>query len=191
MIKLGKQKPKTLGEVRRLLGMVGYFRKHIANFSKKPLYQLLKKTTDSKTSSKSSVRWKLQHQDSLDQLLLSLVKPPILGYPDYTLEFILHVDASTKALGAVLLQYQEDELKVIGYGSRTLTPAEKKYHSSKLEFLAVKWAVCYYFRDYLYYTPHFKIYTDNNPVTYITTTGRLRATGQRWVNKLAEFNFSI
>ena len=56
---LVKQKPKTLGEVRRLLGMVGYFRKYIANFSKKaaPLYQLLKKTTDSKNSSKSSVTW--------------------------------------------------------------------------------------------------------------------------------------
>ena len=61
--------------------MVGYFRKYIANFSKKavPLYQLLKKTTDSKNSSKSSVSWEKQHQDSLDQLLLSLVEPPILG----------------------------------------------------------------------------------------------------------------
>ena len=91
----------------------------------------------------------------------------------------------------MLLQYQQNQLKVIGYGSRTLTPAEKKYHSSKLEFLPVKWAVCNHFRDYLYYVPHFKIHTDNNPVTYITTTGRLSATGQRWVNMLAEFNFSI
>ena len=91
----------------------------------------------------------------------------------------------------MLLQCQEKKLKVIRYGSRTLTPAEKKYYSSKLEFLAVKWAVCNHFRDYLYYVPHFKIYTDNNPVTYITTAGRLSATGQRWVNELAEFNFSI
>ena len=57
---LVKQKPKTLGQVRKLLGMVGYFRKDIANFSKKAaqLYKLLKKTTDSKNSSKSSVTWK-------------------------------------------------------------------------------------------------------------------------------------
>ena len=47
---------------------------------------------------------------------------------------MLHVDASVIGLGAVLLQYQEGYLRVISYGSRTSTPAEKKYHSSKLEF---------------------------------------------------------
>ena len=190
---LVRQKTKTLGEVRRLLGMVGYFRKHIANFSKKaaPLYELLKQTTESKNSSKSSINWKKQRQDLLDQLLLSLVGPPISGCPDYTLKFILHVDASAKRLGAVLFQYLERELKVIVYGSQTLTPTEKKYHSSKLEFLAVKWAVCHHFQDFLYYVPHFKIFTDNNPITYITTAVRLRATGLRWINELVEFNFSI
>ena len=145
---LVKQNPKRLGEVRRLVGIFGYLRKCIANFSKKasPLYQPLKKTY-SKNSSKSSVTWKQQHQDSLDQFLLSLIEPPILGYPDYTLEFILNVDASAKWLGAVLLQYQENELKLIWHGSRTLTAAEKKYYSSKLQFLAVKWAVCNHFQD--------------------------------------------
>ena len=52
-------------------------------------------------------------------------------------------------------------------------------------------AVCNQFKDYLYYAPHFHIYTDNNPVTYIVSTGRLTATGQRWVNELAEFCFSL
>ena len=68
---------------------------------------------------------------------------------------------------------------------------KKKYHSSKLEFLAAKWVVCNHYRDYLYYVQHFKIYIDNNPVTYITNTGRLSATGQRWVKDLAEFKFWI
>ena len=84
---------------------------------------------------------------------LSLVEPPILGYSYYTLEFILHVYASAKGLAAVLLQYQENKLKVNGYGSPTLTSAENKYHSSKLEFLEFKWAVCNDFRNYLYYAP--------------------------------------
>ena len=89
------------------------------------------------------------------------------------------------------IEYQEGDLRVISYGSRTLTPAEKKYYHSKLEFLGVKWAVYNQFRDYLYYAPHFHIYTDNNTVTYIMSTGRFTATGQRWVNELAQFSFSF
>ena len=60
-----------------------------------------KKPTASKNSSKSCITWKQQHQDLLDQLLLSLVEPLILGYSDYTLEFLLQFNASAKKLGAV------------------------------------------------------------------------------------------
>ena len=93
------------------------------------------------------------------------VEPPIIAYPDHNKEFILHGDSSDKGLGAVILKYQEVDLRVISYGSRTLIPAEKKYHSSKPEFLGIKWAVCNQFRNYLYYAPHFHIYTNYNPVT--------------------------
>ena len=82
-------------------------------------------------------------------------------------------------------------MRVLGYGSRTLTEAEKKYHSSKLEFLALKWAVSEHFRDYLYYSKHFDIYTDFNPLTYLSTTAKLNATGQRWVNELSDYHFTI
>ena len=89
-------------------------------------------------------------QEALDQFLLCLVEPPILAYPDHNKKFIRHVDASGKGLRAVLFQYQEDDVRLITYGSRILTPAEKKYHSSKVEFLGDKWGVCNQFRDYLY-----------------------------------------
>lgn len=76
-----------------------------------------------------------------------------MGYPDYNKTFVLHCDASQEGLGAVLYQEQEEKLKVIAYGSRTLTSAGKNYHmhSGKLDFLAMKWAICDRFRDYLYY----------------------------------------
>ena len=79
-------------------------------------------------------------------------------------------------------------MRVVGYGSRTLTMAEKKYylHSEKLEFLALKWAITEHFRDYLYYAPSFVVYTDNNPLTY----AKLNATGHRWVVELADLNFT-
>ena len=83
-------------------------------------------------------------------------------------------------------------MRVVGYGSCTLTPAEQNYHlhSGKLEFLALKW-VCEKFRDYLFYAPHFTVFTDNNPLTYILSTAKLNAVGHRWVGQLADFNFDI
>lgn len=90
--------------------------------------------------------------------------------------------------------YQRQQGKVvIAYGSRTLSKPEKNYHlhSGKLEFLALKWAICERFWDYLYYSPPFTVYTDNNPLTYVLTTAKLNATTQRWVVELADFQFVI
>jgi hypothetical protein len=74
-----------------------------------------------------------------------------------------------------------------------LTPAEKNYHlhSEKLEFLALKWSITEQFRDYMYYSPKFTVFTDNNPLTYILATAKLNATGLRWVGELSNFNFDI
>lgn len=64
-------------------------------------------------------------------------------------------------------------------------------HAGKLEFLPLKWAICERFRDYLLHAPSFVVYTDNNPLTYVLTTAKLNASGQRWVAELADFNFTI
>ena len=117
----------------------------------------------------------------------------MLGYPDFSQPFVVHTDASQEGLGAVLYHRQDGKMRVTGYGSRSLTKAERNYHlhSGKLEFLALKWAVCQYFRDYLYYAPHFVIYTDNKPLTYVLTTAKLNAAGHHWVSELADFSFTI
>ena len=129
----------------------------------------------------------------LEQLINCLVQPPVMAYPDFNSPYILHTDASETGLGAVLYQHQNGLLRVIAYGSHTLTPAEKNYHlhSGKLEFLALKWAVCDQFRDYLYHAPSFNVYTDNNPLTYVLTSAKLNATGLRWIGELADFNLDI
>ncbi|KAL6471946.1 hypothetical protein MHYP_G00205960 [Metynnis hypsauchen] len=105
----------------------------------------------------------------------------------------LFKDASNSGLGAVLYQKQNGKLRVIAYGSRTLTSSEKNYHlhSRKLEFLALKWAVTEKFRDYLYYAPTFTAFSDNNPLTYVLSSAKLNATGCRWVAELADFHFTI
>ncbi|KAJ8010194.1 hypothetical protein DPEC_G00072460 [Dallia pectoralis] len=192
---LKDKRPNTVGELRKILGLLSYYRPYIKDFSRIacPLYGLLK-SDDDKVQTKSRgkrgtgpkghvvpssqlVDWTEQHQETLGKLIECLVKPPVLGFPDFTKPFELHTDASNQGLGAVLYQHQEDKLRVIAYGSRTLTTAEKNYHlhSGKLEFLALKWAITEKFRDYLYYAPTFTAYSDNNPL----------------VAELADFHFTI
>ena len=79
---------------------------------------------------------------------------------------------------------------VIAYASRTLSKLERNYDTYKLEFLTLKWSIRERFHEYLY-GGHFEVYTDNNPLTYILTTAKLDATGQRWVASLANYNFKI
>ena len=90
----------------------------------------------------------------------------------------------------MLYQRQEDDtFCVIAYASRSLSKTEKNYSAHKLEFLALKWAVTKRFHEY-FYGGEFEVYTDNNSLTYVLTTAKLDATGQRWIANLANYNFN-
>ena len=115
----------------------------------------------------------------------------VLAFTDYVKELLLETDAYKEGLGVVLSQEQADgQCHPVTYGRRALTAHEKNYHSTKLQFLALKWAVMEHFKEYLPYQP-FLVKTDNNPLTYITTTSNLNATGHWWVGALARFNFQL
>ena len=90
-----------------------------------------------------------------------------------------------------MYQYKDKKVRILGYGSRALAKAEKKYDSSKLEFLSLKWVVCEQFWDHLTYAKQIEVYTDNNPLLYVLSSAKLNATRQRWVNELADFNINI
>ena len=109
--------------------------------------------------------WALKH---------ACMNSPVLAFANYTKDFLLEMDASKEGLGAVLSQKQDRQFHPVAYGSQALTTHEKNYHSTKLEFLALKWAVTEHFKEYLLYQP-FLVKTDNNPLTYIMTN--LDATG--------------
>ena len=100
---------------------------------------------------------------------------PILAFANYMKDFLLEMDASKEGLGAVLSQKQADRHHLVAYGTRALTAHEKNYHCTKLEFLALKWAIMGHFKEYLYQP--FLVKTDNNPLTYIMTTPNLDTTG--------------
>ena len=91
----------------------------------------------------------------------------------------------------MLSQKQDDgHYLAITFESHSLTPTERNYHSSKLEFLTLKWSVTEYFKEYLAYAP-FVVRTNNNPLTYVLTTPNLDATGHRWVGALASFELAL
>ena len=202
------------GEVRQIIGLLGYYHKYIKDFSRiaKPIYDLLatkltkedivKVRSHSRSKGKRDsgqlpsnfpINWTEEHQVALEDLTKHLTSPPVMAYPNFEEPFLLHTDASETGLGAVLYQQQNGILLVIAYGSRTLSPSERNYHlhSGKLEFLALKWSICEQFQDYLYYAPSLRVYTDNNPLTYVLTSSKLNATGLRWIGELADFNFDI
>ena len=112
-----------------------------------------------------------------------------MAFADYTKDFLLETDASKEGLGAIFSQKQEDgQFHPVAYGSWALPTHEKNYHSTKLEFMALKWAVTEHFKEYLLYQP-FLVRTNNNMLTYIMSTPNLDATGHHWVSALAKYNF--
>ena len=184
-------KPKTVTEVRSFTGFTNYYRRFIKGYAKvaSPLHELTSGENGKKKHSK--VQWTERCQESFDSLKKICSESPVLAYADYAKPFVLHTDASTTGLGAVLYQKQEDgKERVIAYASRTLNRAERNYDAHKLEFLALKWAVTDRFHEYLYGAT-FEVFTDNNPLTYILSTAKLDAMGHRWVASLGPYNFKL
>ena len=196
---------ENVGDVMSFLGFCGYFRRHIPNFSRvaKPLIKL---TQGCKYKPKSKFGppvkqpslgksiledWTPECEEARKELIRILSSPPCLVFPDLDKTFILHVDACTTGLGAVLLQFGNDKLlHPVCYASRSLKAPERNYPPHKLEFLALKWAVVDKFHFYLY-GREFKVYTDNNPLTHIHTSLKVDATSQRWLASLGEYDFQI
>ena len=90
----------------------------------------------------------------------------------------------------LLQELDNRQYHLVAFASQELKGGESKYHSSKLEFLALKWAITEQFREHLQYQP-FTIRTDNNPLTYILMTPNLDALGHCWVVALASYNMKL
>ena len=181
--------PDTYTKVKSFVGLVGHYRHFIKGFAKiaVPLYDLTNGNNKDK---------KLEHVDlspealeAFDHLKAACLQAPILTFPDFDKPFLLEMDASGKGLGAVLSQKQADgQYHPITYASRVMNETEQRYHSNKQKFLALKWAVTEQFHEYL--SPYGKNRNDN-PLTYIFSSANLDAAGQRWVARLASYNFSL
>ena len=181
--------PQTYTEIRAFLGLVGHYRHFIKGFAR--IAQPLNKHLAGEGASQKSEQVSLSEEalKAFEALKQACMQSPVLAFADYTKDFLLETDTSKEGLGAVLSQKQEDgRFHPVAYGSRALTTHEKNYHSTKLEFLALKWAITEHFKEYLLYQP-FLVRTDNNPLTYIMSTPNLDVTGHCWVSALAKYNF--
>ena len=180
--------PETYMQVRTFCGLAGHYRRFIKGFTNiaHPLYDVLGKEVKM-----GPVDLPPEAREAVNVLKGKVQSAPVLVFPDFNKPFLLETDASKKGLGAVLSQKQSDgRYHPVTFGSHSLTPSEKNYHSSKLEFLALKWSVMEYFKEYLTYSP-FMVQTDNNPLTYVLTMPSLDATGHQWVGVLASFQFEL
>ena len=123
----------------------------------------------------------------------ALSTAPVLGYPDFSREFILETDVSLNGLGTILSQQgNERKIHVIAYASHTLCPSERlacNYSSAKLELLALKLVVMEKFWDHLLGS-QFQVYTGNNPLIYVQESN-LGVLQIQWLSELALFDFVI
>ncbi|WVZ62884.1 LOW QUALITY PROTEIN: hypothetical protein U9M48_012576 [Paspalum notatum var. saurae] len=163
------KEPEVVKEVRGFLGLAGYYRRFIENFSRiaKPMTSLLEKGVP--------FIWTKERQDAFDELKKRLTTAPVLTLPDLTKSFTVYCDASKEGLGCVLMQ----EGKVIAYASRQLR---------KHELAAVVHALKIW-RHYLFGN-RCEIYTDHKSLKYIFTQNELNMR-QRWLELIKDYDLEI
>jgi len=171
--------PEIPKEVRGFLGLAGYYRRFIENFSRiaKPMTSLLEKDAE--------FRWTNAQQAAFDELKKRLTTAPVLTLPDQQKKFIVYCDASRDGLGCVLMQ----EGKVIAYTSRQLRKHELNYPTHDLEFAAVVHALKIW-RHYLY-GQRCEIYTDHKSLKYIFTQNELNMRQRRWLELIKDYDMEI
>ena len=180
--------PDTYTQVHAFCRLAGHYRRFIKGFANivHPLYIVLGKKVKMGPVDLPPEAWEV-----VDILKKKVQSMPILVLPDFDKPFLLETDASKEGLGAVLSQKQIDGCyHPVTFGSCSLTPSEKNYHTSKLEFLTLKWSIMEHSKEYLTYLP-FVVGTDNNPLTYVLMTPNLDTTGHQWVGALASFQFEL
>jgi hypothetical protein len=119
--------PTTVRQIQSFLGLAGYYRRFIPDFSRiaKPMTKLLKKGV--------KFDWNQKCEDAFHALRRHLTTAPVLAQLDDTKSFDVYCDASRTGLGCVLMQ----DNRVIAYASRALRPHEQNYPTHDLELAAV------------------------------------------------------
>jgi hypothetical protein len=171
--------PTTVWQIRSFLGLAGYYRRFIPDFSRiaKPMTELLKKGV--------KYEWSQKCEDAFHALRQHLTTAPVLAQPDNTKPFEVYCDASGTGLGCVLMQNN----RVIAYASRALRPHEQNYPTHDLELAAMVHALKIW-RHYLM-GAHCNIYTDHKSLKYIFTQADLNMRQRRWLELIKDYDLEV
>ncbi|KAM2854339.1 hypothetical protein FF1_024798 [Malus domestica] len=173
------EQPRTVTEVRSFLGLAGYYRRFVQDFSMiaLPLTKLTRKDV--------KFEWDENCEQSFQQLKYCLTHAPILVLHDDSGNFEIYSDASLNGLGCVLMQHN----RVIAYASRQLKIHERNYPIHDLELAAIVFALKIW-RYYLY-GEKCKIFTDHKSLQYLFTQHDLNLRQRRWMKLLSDYDCTI
>jgi len=189
----GLQEPKTKKQVRQILGFFSFFREHIPNYAKhaKPLTDLTGKGTPERLTLNNEASLAV---NTLKDLLCKATMEPLVII-DPSKPFCLYVDACDYVIGAILTQsvdlgegqgYQDYP---VAFGSAKLSLTQQRWAIIEKEAYAALWAL-QKFKHWLFGS-NVTLYSDHNPITYLTETTPKSSKLIRWALALQEFNVSF
>jgi len=169
-------RPKNPTEVRSCLGLAGYYRRFVQNFSKiaTPLTNLTRKVT--------KYEWTEKCEEAFQELKKRLMSVPILAPPTTEQDFVVYSDASRNGLGCVLMQ----DGRFIAYASRQLKTHEQNYPTHDLELAAVVFALKIW-RHYLY-GACCEVFTDHKSLKYLFSQKDLSLRQTTWLEFLKDYD---
>jgi hypothetical protein len=175
--------PRNLHEVRSFLGLTGYYRHFVQNYSRiaQPLTNL--------TRAETSFDMEGAPTAAFEDLKRRMMEAPILMIPDPKKPFMVTTDASDYAIGAVLEQMDDRKTRPCAYLSRTLTPAERKWPVYDKELYAIMEAIRVW--DVWLRYAKFDIYTDHQPLRYLRQQTSLPKRQTRYLDVLANYEFDV
>ena len=180
------KKPTNSKEVERFIGMVTWLGRFIPNLSK-----ITAKINELKGKNEQDFIWTEEHNRYFDAIIAAVADAKILRHPDLTKPFFVQTDASSYAIGAVLLQdFGNGYLEPIEFASRKFNKNEQNWHVSEKELVAVVWALQKWIR---YLLPnHFTVFTDHKNLEELFKKGPSKKLGklQRWIILLQQYDFT-
>jgi hypothetical protein len=126
---LNIRSPRTLRQLKSLLGMVQYYR----DMWPKRSHILAPLTTASSTKNQKKFKWTEEMEDAFTEMKKIMAQEALLALPDYTKPFQVYTDASGFQLGAVLQQ----EGKPLAYYTRKLMDTQRRYTAEERKLLSI------------------------------------------------------